>query len=68
MGFRPRDRDRPQNRLEPTHRRAATFCGQTLGGTQRVFTLLPDGTFGYSNRGSAQNGDGFITSMTYAVA
>ena len=38
------------------------------GNSQRVFTLLPDGTFGYSNRGSAQNGDGFTTSMTYIVA
>lgn len=38
------------------------------GGSQRVFTLLPDGTFGYSNRGAAQNGDSFTTSATYIVA
>ena len=38
------------------------------GGSQRVFTLLPDGTFGYSNRGAAQNGDSFTTSASYIVA
>ena len=38
------------------------------GSSQRVFTLLPDGTFGYANRGAAQNGGSFITSMTYIVA
>ena len=44
-----------------------TWSGRD-GGSQREFLLKTDGTFGYSNHGSTQNGDTFATTMTYIVA
>lgn len=38
------------------------------GGTQRDFTILPDGKFTYRNLGESQNGEGFVTSASYITA
>lgn len=37
-------------------------------GSQRDFTILPDGKFTYQNCGGSQNGEGFVTSASYIVA
>lgn len=37
-------------------------------GSQREFTILPDGKFTYQNCGGSQNGGGFVTSASYIVA
>ena len=38
------------------------------GGTQRDFTILPDGKFTYRNLGGSQNGERFVTSASYITA
>ena len=38
------------------------------GGTQRDFTILPDGKFTYRNLGGSQNGERFATSASYITA
>jgi hypothetical protein len=38
------------------------------GGSQRDFTILPDGKFTYRNLGGSQNGEGFVTSASYITA